>query len=156
MFVCLVFVLSLYVVHIYKYMSVWLLDTIMVFGRCYYFCHPICSPDITWINTQAISTIFCHFEPSIQYRRAKVFTELNKIDIYVFITSKPPYNTGEPKCSQNCVKISKSTPLFSGHFTEIKWARSLKYKIVLHWIMGNSYLNIHAFQWVSDCCLMPK
>ena len=30
-----------------------------------------------------------------------VFTELNKIDIYVFITSKPQYNTGEPKCSQN-------------------------------------------------------
>ena len=30
-----------------------------------------------------------------------MFTELNKIDIYVFITSKPPYNTGEPKCSQN-------------------------------------------------------
>ena len=34
-----------------------------------------------------------------------MFTELNKIDIYVFITSKPPYNTGEPKCSQNLNKI---------------------------------------------------
>ena len=33
-----------------------------------------------------------------------VFTELNKIDIYIFITSKPPYNTGEPKCSQNSIK----------------------------------------------------
>ena len=33
-----------------------------------------------------------------------VFTELHKIDIYVFITSKPPYNTGEPKCSQNSIK----------------------------------------------------
>ena len=31
-------------------------------------------------------------------------TELNKIDIYIFITSKPPYNTGEPKCSQNSIK----------------------------------------------------
>ena len=33
-----------------------------------------------------------------------VFTELHKIDIYVFITCKPPYNTGEPKCSQNSIK----------------------------------------------------
>ena len=34
-----------------------------------------------------------------------MFTELNKIAIYVFITSKPPYNTGEPRCSQNLNKI---------------------------------------------------
>ena len=34
-----------------------------------------------------------------------MFTEPNKIDIYVFITCKPPYNTGEPKCSQNSNKI---------------------------------------------------
>ena len=33
-----------------------------------------------------------------------VFTELHKIDIYVSITSKPPYNTGEPKCSLNSIK----------------------------------------------------
>ena len=26
------------------------------------------------------------------------------LDIYVFITCKPPYNTGEPKCSQNSIK----------------------------------------------------
>ena len=48
--------------------------------------------------------IFITSKPHIQYRRAKVFTEPNKIDIYVFITSKPPYNTGEPKCSQNSIK----------------------------------------------------
>ena len=47
--------------------------------------------------------IFITSKP-IQYRRGQSLTELNKIDIYVFITSKPPYNTGEPKCSQNSIK----------------------------------------------------
>ena len=48
--------------------------------------------------------VFITSKTSIQYRRAKVFTEPNKIDIYIFITSKPPYNTGEPKSSQNSIK----------------------------------------------------
>ena len=44
------------------------------------------------------------FITSIYNTGEPVFTELHKIDIYVFITSKPPYNTGEPKCSQNSIK----------------------------------------------------
>jgi hypothetical protein len=45
-----------------------------------------------------------------------VFTELNKIDIYVFITSKPPYNTGEPKCSQGNKNIDIYFIEFCEHF----------------------------------------
>jgi hypothetical protein len=46
---------------------------------------------------------FCeHFGSPVLYGGLEVI--LNKIDIYIFITSKPPYNTGEPKCSQNSIK----------------------------------------------------